>query len=93
MKRQAPANDSPSFAEIAVLCGDNIDANPNTTTKDIFENIVSASRNISHMCTHSRFVRLRSGLKLMRTARHSRRGIPRRSVLLLGLAIACRRAV
>ena len=40
----------PSFAQTAITCGENVNPDPNTTMKDVFEGIVDAAQHISHMC-------------------------------------------
>ena len=51
-RRQAQStNNSPSFAVAAIICSDNIAADPNTTMADVFAGVVRAARHISPMCT------------------------------------------
>lgn len=54
-RRGAADNDSPTFATTAIACSDSL-ANPNTNTtmKELFQSLVDASRNLSHMCWYSR---------------------------------------
>ena len=46
--RSAPAQ-APSYASTAILCGDSTDEH-NTTMTDVFNSIIVASRNVSHLC-------------------------------------------
>ena len=46
--RRAPAQ-APSYASTAILCGDSTDEH-NTTMTDVFNSLIAASRNVSHLC-------------------------------------------
>ena len=46
--RRAPAQ-APSYASTAILCGDSTDEH-GTTMTDVFNSIIAASRNVSHLC-------------------------------------------
>ncbi|TFK83378.1 alpha/beta-hydrolase [Polyporus arcularius HHB13444] len=48
MKRSSESNDSPSYTTSAIYCADSVDPQ-GTTMEDVFEGIISASRNVSHM--------------------------------------------
>ncbi|KAI0702717.1 Alpha/Beta hydrolase protein [Earliella scabrosa] len=49
MLLERAANETPSFTTAAILCGDDVDASGNVTMEGVFENVIAAARDVSHM--------------------------------------------
>ena len=54
--KKRDASDTTSYAVSAILCAEG--AETNTTVAEIFEGIISSSRNVSHMCTSTLLFRV-----------------------------------
>ncbi|KAI0689861.1 alpha/beta-hydrolase [Cerioporus squamosus] len=48
VKRGSESNDSPSYTDSAIYCGDSIDAR-GTTMEEVFKHIIPTARNVSHI--------------------------------------------
>ena len=77
------ASDTTSYSVTALICSDGIEVN--TTMEEVFEGIISSSRNVSHMCMSLNLLNVLRALKLIIEIQSARHGRSRRTTAHSGL--------